>query len=148
MIPPTHPRNIDSASHDAAELSLSHTCWAPHIALPSTWFRSGLPPSSHSNSFNRSDPPPPDHEKTDEKPVGQFLWYNIRRRMNIKHFLPKQVSLCEYTWEVIACMVITGKGRSGPDMWPKTPNQGTGTENMILTKWYEEVIKRTNINPQ
>ncbi len=45
-------------------------------------------------------------------------------------------------------MVMTGEGRSGPDIWPKTPNQGTGTEEMILTTWYKEVMKQSGINPQ
>ena len=45
-------------------------------------------------------------------------------------------------------MVITGEGCSGPDIWPEIPNQGTGTEDIILTTWYKEVIKQTEINPQ
>ncbi len=32
----------------------------------------------------------------------------------------------------VACMGMTGKRRSGPDIWPETPHQGTGTEEMIL----------------
>ncbi len=67
--------------------------------------------------------------------------------MGIKDFSPERVSLCEYTWEVVACMVIIGEGRSGPDIWPETPNQGTGTENMILTTWYKEAMKRREISP-
>ncbi len=80
--------------------------------------------------------------------MGEFLWRDVRRRMGIKDSLPEQASLCEYTWEIVACMVITGEGRSGPDIWPETSNQGTGTENMILTKWYKEAMKRRKINPQ
>ena len=80
--------------------------------------------------------------------MGEFLWRDVRRRMGIKDSLPEQASLCEYTWEIVACMVITGEGRSGPDIWPETPNQGTGTENMILTTWYKEAMKRREINPQ
>ncbi len=68
--------------------------------------------------------------------------------MSIKDSLPEQASLCEHTWEVVACMVMTGEGRLGPDIWPKTPNQGTGTEEMILTIWYKEAMKRSEINPQ
>ena len=40
-------------------------------------------------------------------------------------------SLCKYTWEVVACMVLTGKGRPGPDIWPETPKQGKSTEDMM-----------------
>ena len=67
--------------------------------------------------------------------------------MGIKDFSSEQASLCEYTWEVVACIVITGKGRSGPDIWPETLNQGIGTEDMILITWYKEAIKQTKINP-
>ncbi len=45
-------------------------------------------------------------------------------------------------------MVMTGEGHSGPDIWPETPNQGTSTEEMILTTWYKEAIKQSGINPQ
>ena len=44
--------------------------------------------------------------------------------------------------------MITGKGRLGPDIWLETPNQDTGTEDMILITWYKEVIKQTKINSQ
>ena len=61
--------------------------------------------------------------------------------MRIKDFSPEQASLCKYTWEVVAYMVIRGEGRSGPDIWPETPNQGIGTEDMIFTIWSKEAMK-------
>ena len=45
-------------------------------------------------------------------------------------------------------MVMIGKGHSDSDIWPVTPNQGTSTEEMILTTWYKEAMKQTRINPQ
>ena len=45
-------------------------------------------------------------------------------------------------------MVITDEGCLGSDIWPETPNQGTGTEDMISTIWYKEAMKQTEINPQ
>ena len=45
-------------------------------------------------------------------------------------------------------MIITGKEHSGPDIWPKTPNQGTGIEDIILTIWSKKAIKWKEINPQ
>ncbi len=45
-------------------------------------------------------------------------------------------------------MVMTGEERSDPDIWPETPNQDTSTEEMILTTWYKEAMKRSGINPQ
>ena len=133
MIPFTCPRNIDSISLDAAEPTLSHMHRASYTSLPSTFFRSDPPPFSCSNSFNRLDPPPLDHEKIDKEPVSEFLWRSICRRVGIKDCLPKQASFCEYTWEVVACMVITSEGRLGLDIWPEISNQGTGTEDIILT---------------
>lgn len=68
--------------------------------------------------------------------------------MGIKNSSPEQASLCEYTWEVVACMVMTGEGRTGPDIWPETPNQGTGAEDMILITWSKEALKRRQSNPR
>ena len=107
--------------------------WTPHIASSSTLFRSDPLPSGPSKSFNRLDQPPPDSKKTDKESVGEFLWRDVCRRMGIKDSMPEQASFCKYTWEVVVYMVITGKGRLGPDIWPKTLNQGTGTEDIILT---------------
>ena len=45
-------------------------------------------------------------------------------------------------------MVITSEERSGLDIWPEIPNQGTDTEDMILTTWFKETMKQTEINPQ
>lgn len=61
--------------------------------------------------------------------------------MSIRESLSKQTNLYEYTQEIIICMVITGKECSVPDIWPDTPNQATGTENIILTTWYKETMK-------
>ena len=53
--------------------------------------------------------------------------------MGIKDFALKQANFCEYSWEVCTYIVITSKGRSGPDIWPETLNQATSTEDMIPT---------------
>ncbi len=68
--------------------------------------------------------------------------------MGIKNSSPEHTSLCEHTWEVVACIVMTGKRRSSLNIWPETPNQGTGTEKMILTTWYKEAMKQSGINLQ
>ena len=148
MIPPTHLQNVNSASLDVTEPISNHMRWAPHTASPSTLFRSNLPPFSRLNLSNRSDPLLLHHNKTDEEPMGEFLWRSVCCRIGIKDCLTKQATFCEYTWEVIACMVITDKGRSGPDIWQETSNQGTGIEDMIFTTWYKEAIKQIEINPQ
>ena len=68
--------------------------------------------------------------------------------MGIKDSLPKQANFCKYTWEVIAYMVITSKGRSGLDMWTEILNQGTSIEDIILTTWSKEAMKQKEINSQ
>ena len=50
--------------------------------------------------------------------TGYSLWHGHRRCLRIKDSMPAAQSLCKYTWEVIACMVLIGKGRLGPDIWP------------------------------
>ena len=44
-------------------------------------------------------------------------------------------------FEKLLHIVITGKERSGLDIWPETFNLGTGIENMIFTTWYKKVMK-------
>lgn len=48
--------------------------------------------------------------------MGEFLQCDICYYINIIDFLPEQASLYEYIQKVIAYIVITGKGRSGPDI--------------------------------
>ena len=45
-------------------------------------------------------------------------------------------------------MVITSEGRSGPDIWPETPNQASSTKDIILTAWSKDNIKQKEINSQ
>ena len=61
--------------------------------------------------------------------------------MDIKDFSPKQASFFEHNWKIIACIVMTGERCLGSDIWPKTFNQDTGTEEMMLTIWYKEAMK-------
>ena len=68
--------------------------------------------------------------------------------MGIKDFLLKKASFCKYTWKVVAYIMITGEGHSGLYIWPETPNQDTGTEDVILIIWYKEVMKQAEINPK
>lgn len=37
-------------------------------------------------------------------------------------------------------MVLTGKRRLGPDIWPKTPQQAKSTKNMIGAMWNMETM--------
>ena len=120
-------QNVDGASLDAAAPTSSNSHGKPPTALPSTLFR--------------SDSPSSDHEKTDKGPVGGFLWQGVCRRIGIKGSSPKYVSLCKYTWEVVAYMVKLGEGRSGLNIWPETPNQDSGTEDMIFITWSKEAMK-------
>ncbi len=152
-------QNDDGASLDAAEFTSSHMYRNLHTALLSTLFKSDQPPLGLSNYYKSHLPPfgllnwfrlnlSPDYEKTDEQPVGGFLWQNVCCYIGIKNSLPKQASFCEYTWEVITYMVITSNRYSSPDIWSEISNQGTSTEEMIFTIWYKEAIKHRKINSQ
>lgn len=55
---------------------------------------------------------------------------------------PATCSFCEYTWEVIAYMIITGKGYTRPDIWPKTLEQAKNTEDMMRTIWSKEIHRK------
>ena len=52
--------------------------------------------------------------------------------------IPAAQSLCKYTWEVVACIVLTGKGGLGPDIWPETPEQAKSTKDMMRSIWNKE----------
>ena len=108
MVPPICPWNVDNAS--------------PNVSASTSSNSRKKPPTASLLTLLSSNPPPPDYKKTDEELVGEFLRQGICRCMGIKDYLPKQASFCEYTWEVVACRVITSKERSGPDIWPETPN--------------------------
>ena len=73
MLPLTYPQNVDGTSPDATEPTWSNMRWIPHTTSSSTSFRSDQPPSNPLRSFNKSDPPPSDSEKTDKKPADEFL---------------------------------------------------------------------------
>ena len=74
--------------------------------------------------------------------TGYSLWRGHRRCSGIKNSIPAAQSLCKYTWEVVACMVLTDKERLGPDMWPETPEQAESTEDMIRSIWGKEAHRR------
>ncbi len=38
-------------------------------------------------------------------------------------------------------MVMASEGHFSSDIWPKTSSQDIGTEEMILTIWYKEIIE-------
>lgn len=101
--------------------------------LLSTFFRLDVFFFDLLSLFNRSDSLLLNYKKTDKESVDKFLQYDIYYHMDIKNFLLKQVSLYKYTWEVFVYMVITGKGYLGPNIWPKTSNQDTGSKDMIFT---------------
>lgn len=42
--------------------------------------------------------------------------------------------------------MITSKKYSGLNIWPKTPNQGIASKNMIITIKYNEAKKQKEIN--
>ncbi len=101
------------------------------------------PAVTTSSSFtNASDIPNITPSPTKAPGTGYSLWRGHRRRIGIKDSTPAAHSLCEYTWEMVACMVLTGEGRLGPDIWPETPGQVESMESMIRIIWGMEVNRR------
>ena len=62
-----------------------------------------------------------------------LLWRGNCWHMGIKNFISATYSLCKYTWEVVSCMVLTGKWHLGPDIWPKTLKQAENIKSMMST---------------
>ncbi len=99
--------------------------------------------STTSTSFVSGSEIPEDTPSSIESAeTGYALWRGHCRRSGIKDSTPAACSLCEYTWEVILYMVLTGSGRLSPDIWPETPDQAEGTEEMMRTVWAEEAHRR------
>lgn len=147
MVPSTYLWNIDSVSFDAAIPISNYLCGKSPTTSSSTLLSLDPPCSGLPNLF-RSNPSLLKHKKTDEEPVREFLWRGICCCIGIKDFLAKQASLCKYIWEVVACKVITCEGCWNLDIWPKTPNQGIGTKDMILRILSKKTMKRREINSQ
>ena len=63
--------------------------------------------------------------------TGYSLWRGYCCYSGIKDSIPAACSLCKYTWEVIVYMLLTCKGRPGPDIWPKTLEQAESIEDII-----------------
>lgn len=72
MILPTCLQNIDGTSLDIATIILRHLSKKSSTTLPLTLFKSE-PPFSGLSNFLRSDLPPLDYKKTDEKSVAEYL---------------------------------------------------------------------------
>lgn len=68
--------------------------------------------------------------------------------MDIKDCFTKQASLCKYTLEIVACMMMTGQEYSGLDIRPKTSIKNTDTKDMIRITWYKDNMKQREMNPQ
>ena len=70
--------------------------------------------------------------------TGYSLWRGHCHCSGIKNLISASQSLCEYTWEVVACMVLTDKGRLWPDIWLETPEQVKSTKDIMRSIWGKE----------
>ncbi len=102
---------------------------------------SGSHQTASSSFTNASDIPNVILLSTKASATGHPLWRGYRRCSGIKDLTPAAHSLCEYTWEVVICMVLTGEGRLGPDIWPETTQQAESTESMLRTMWNVEAMR-------
>lgn len=73
--------------------------------------------------------------------TGYFLWREHCRRMGFKDSRPAAYSLCKYSEEIVACMVLTDKRRLGLDIRQETPKQAKSIGSMISTMWNMEIIR-------
>lgn len=51
-------------------------------------------------------------------------------------------NLCKYTWEVVVCIVLTGKRRLRPDIWLKTLQQTKSIKSIMRIIYNTETIYR------
>ena len=101
------------------------------------------PAATMSSSFtNASDIPEVTASPTEALATGHSLWRIYRRRLGIKDSIPAGRSLYKYTWGIVVYMVLTGKRRLGPDIWPETPQQAKSTESMMRITWNTEAMRR------
>ena len=65
--------------------------------------------------------------------MGYSLWRKHCCYTEIKNLTSAACSSYKHTWEVMVCMILTGKRRLGADIWPKTLQQGKKTKNIMRT---------------
>lgn len=92
----TYIWNIENINPNVIEPILGHTHLFIYITLHLSLFTLNLFPSYPSNLF-KSDPLLSDDKKVDKKPINEFSWWDICYYIDINIFLPKYVSICEYT---------------------------------------------------
>lgn len=69
--------------------------------------------------------------------TGYFLWRGYCHYSGIKNSIPGIQNLCKYTWEVVLCMVLTGKRLLEPNIWLKTLEQLS-----LLKIWWDQYRAR------
>ena len=63
--------------------------------------------------------------------MGNSLWRGHRCYAGIKDSTFAARSIGKHTWKVMICMILTGEGRLGPDIWPETLQQAKGIKIMM-----------------
>lgn len=102
--------------------------------------REGLekqPESTTSNSFINGPNFSRDFASTTVKApkTGFAMWRGHCLQSRIKDLTPTASSLTKFPEKVIVCMILTSKGRLGPDIWPETEDQVKGTEDIMRKIW-------------
>lgn len=72
---------------------------------------------------------------TKQPETGFGLWYGHHRVSERKNSILAICSLSKYTWEIILYIVLTGKRRWGPDIWPETAFQVKNIVDMMTKIW-------------
>ena len=63
--------------------------------------------------------------------IDHSLWRGHYCYLGINNSILVSRSLCDYTWEIYVYMVLIGKERLGPDIWPEIPQQAESIKSMI-----------------
>ena len=92
------------------------------------------PAATTSSSFtNAFDIPNSTPSPTKISTMGYSLWRGYCCCTGIKDSTFCVRNLCKHTWKVMVCIVLTGKGRLRPGIWPKTRQQLKSTKSMMRT---------------
>ena len=59
------------------------------------------------------------------------LWLRHCHCMGIRDLTPTICTICKHTWEIMVYMILTSKGRLGPDIWSETFQQVESTEHIL-----------------
>ena len=140
----TNPRRLIRGHLESHPLSNYHQSLETQPG-PNQRQSSGSHPTASSSFINAFDLSNVTFVPIKASAIGDLLWRGYYCHSRIKNLTSAACSLYEYTWEVVVCMVLTGKRRLGLDIWPATPQQAESIESMIRITWNAEAMWQQKI---